>query len=133
MRIGLLSSLTLALGALLCNQAQASSDDSCYPRWTLVKKNLDSCSSLPFLNPGNDSRVNLRLLLADSGALPLAPKALDADSLDEGYGAVPFPVFRLQPAPSPEDADTAQTPEDTDLNGRLESLQVVRELSLIHI
>jgi TolA-binding protein len=127
MRIGLLSSLTLALGALLCNQAQASSDDSCYPRWTLVKKNLDSCSSLPFLNPGNDSRVNLRLLLADSGALPLAPKALDADSLDEGYGAVPFPVFRLQPAPGPEDADTAQTPEDTDLNGRLESLQVVRE------
>ena len=127
MRIGLLSSLTLALGALLCNQAQASSDDSCYPRWTLVKKNLDSCSNLPFLNPGNDSRVNLRLLLADSGALPLAPKALDADSLDEGYGAVPFPVFRLQPAPSPEDADTAQTPEDTDLNGRLESLQVVRE------
>lgn len=71
--------------------------------------------------------MNLRLLLADSGALPLAPKALDADSLDEGYGAVPFPVFRLQPAPSPEDADTAQTPEDTDLNGRLESLQVVRE------
>lgn len=38
MRIGLLSSLTLALGALLCNQAQASSDDSCYPHWTLLKK-----------------------------------------------------------------------------------------------
>ncbi|AZD05618.1 hypothetical protein C4K26_0183 [Pseudomonas chlororaphis] len=127
MRIALLSSLTLALGALLCNQAQASSDDSCYPHWTLLKKNLDSCSSLPFLNPGNDSRVNLRLLLADSGALPLAPKALDADNLDEGYGAVPFPVFRLQPAPRPEDANTSQTPEDTDLNGRLESLQVVRE------
>jgi TolA-binding protein len=127
MRIGLLSSLTLALGALLCNQAQASSDDSCYPHWTLLKKNLDSCSSLPFLNPGNDSRVNLRLLLADSGALPLTPKALDADNLDEGYGAVPFPVFRLQPAPRPEDASTSQTPQDTDLNGRLESLQVVRE------
>lgn len=101
MRIGLLSSLTLALGALLCNQAQASSDDSCYPRWTLLKNNLDSCSSLPFLNPGNDSRVNLRLLLADSGALPLTPKALGADDLAEGYGPVPFPVWHLSPRPAP--------------------------------
>ncbi|WP_025808562.1 hypothetical protein [Pseudomonas chlororaphis] len=127
MRIGLLSSLTLALGALLCNQAQASSDDSCYPHWTLVKNNLESCSSLPFLNPGNDSRVNLRLLLADSGALPLAPKALDADDLAEGYGPVPFSVSRLNPAPGPEAADAKAASADTDLNGRLEALQVVRE------
>lgn len=124
MRIGLLSSLTLALGALLCNQAQASSDDSCYPRWTLLKNNLDSCSSLPFLNPGNDSRVNLRLLLADSGALPLTPKALGADDLAEGYGPVPFPVWHLSPPPSSEPIVAT---DDTDLNGRLEALQVVRE------
>lgn len=124
MRIGLLSSLTLALGALLCNQAQASSDDSCYPHWTLLKKNLDSCSSLPFLNPGNDSRVNLRLLLADSGTLPLTPKTLGADDLAEGYGPVPFPVWHLSP---PSSSEPIIATDDTDLNGRLEALQVVRE------
>lgn len=128
MRIGLLSSLTLALGALLGTlsspPAQASSDDSCYPSWTLVKGHLDICSNLPFLNPGNDSRVNLRLLLADSGALPVAPKVPGTDELDEGYGPVPFGVWSLASAASAE-----QTPatDDTDLNGRLEALQVVRE------
>ncbi|OLF56724.1 outer membrane assembly lipoprotein YfiO [Pseudomonas chlororaphis] len=127
MRIVLLSSLTLALGALLSTQAQASSDDSCYPRWTLLKDHLESCSSLPFLNPGNDSRVNLRLLLADSGALPLTPKALNADDLAEGYGPVPFSLSRLDPAPAPEQPEASAATADNDLNGRLESLQVVRE------
>lgn len=64
MRIGFLSPLALALLASITQQAQASSDDSCYPDWRVSRDSLDSCSNLPFLNPGNDSRVNLRLLLA---------------------------------------------------------------------
>ena len=64
MRIGFLSPLALALLAGISLQAQASSDDSCYPDWRVSRDSLDPCNNLPFLSPGNDSRANLRLLLA---------------------------------------------------------------------
>ncbi|WP_404942899.1 hypothetical protein, partial [Pseudomonas protegens] len=51
MRIGLLPSLTL--GTLFAALAQASSDDICSPTWKLYANQLDSCSNLPFLSPGN--------------------------------------------------------------------------------
>ncbi|MEH7995161.1 hypothetical protein V3413_22515, partial [Pseudomonas aeruginosa] len=54
----------LLVGAGLSPLAQASSDDSCYPDWSLVGGGV--CDTLPFLAPGNDTRANLRLLLADS-------------------------------------------------------------------
>lgn len=60
-----LSPLALALLAGISLQAQASSDDSCYPDWRVSRDSLEPCSNQPFLSPGNDSRVNLRLLLAD--------------------------------------------------------------------
>ena len=101
MRIGLLTSLALAVSASFCSMAQASSDDTCYPRWSMLKYSLDGCSNLAFLNPGNDSRVNLRLLLADQGALPLAPNPLSNDDLGAGFGPVPFATTRLDAAPEP--------------------------------
>ncbi len=55
----------LLVGAGLSPLAQASSDDSCYPDWSLVGGGV--CDTLPFLAPGNDTRANLRLLLADAG------------------------------------------------------------------
>ena len=95
MRIGFLSPLTLALLASLSFQAQASGDDSCYPDWRVSRDSLEGCSNLPFLSPGNDSRVNLRLLLADKQVAPLTPNALGETDLEEGFGPVPFPVYRL--------------------------------------
>ena len=77
MRIGFLSPLALALLAGISLQAQASSDDSCYPDWRVSRDSLDPCNNLPFLSPGNDSRANLRLLLADKKAAPLAPTTRD--------------------------------------------------------
>ena len=103
MRIGFLSPLALALLAGITQQAQASSDDSCYPDWRVSRDSLDSCSNLPFLSPGNDSRVNLRLLLADKQAEPLTPNALSEDDLSQGFGLVPFPVYRLAPIPATND------------------------------
>ena len=103
MRIGFLSPLALALLAGITQQAQASSDDSCYPDWRVSRDSLDSCSNLPFLSPGNDSRVNLRLLLADKKAEPLTPNALSEDDLSQGFGLVPFPVYRLAPIPATND------------------------------
>lgn len=116
MRIGFLSPLALALLAGMTLQAQASSDDSCYPDWRVSRDSLDACSNQPFLNPGNDSRVNLRLLLADEKAAPLAPNALSEDDLAQGFGPVPFPVYRLAPLRStneepdnkPDDSRTAE-------------------------
>ena len=69
MRIGLLSPLALALLAGFSLPAQASSDDSCYPDWRVSRDSYEPCSNQPFLSPGNDSRVNLRLLLADKKAV----------------------------------------------------------------
>jgi len=93
----LLTSLALVVGSTVCVQAQASSDDSCYPNWSILNNDLDVCSNLPFLSPGNDSSVNLRLLLANAGRLELTPAALNKEDLAEGYGEVPFAFYRLAP------------------------------------
>jgi hypothetical protein len=119
MRIGFLSPLALALLAGLPLQAQASSDDSCYPDWRVSRNNLDVCSNLPFLSPGNDSRVNLRLLLADKKAAPLTPNALGEEDLSQGFGPVPFPVYRLTPPAGPEADDDLPASELDRLLGSL--------------
>ncbi|MDQ0737863.1 outer membrane assembly lipoprotein YfiO [Pseudomonas sp. W4I3] len=129
MRIGLLSPLALALLAGIPLAAQASSDDSCYPDWRVSRDSLEPCSNQPFLSPGNDSRVNLRLLLADKKTAPLAPNALGEDDLAQGFGPVPFPVYRLVPIPAGEDepdnqADDSRTAE---LDTLLQPLGIKRE------
>ncbi|MDF2795954.1 MAG: outer rane assembly lipoprotein YfiO, partial [Pseudomonas orientalis] len=129
MRIGLLSPLALALLAGIPLAAQASSDDSCYPDWRVSRDSLEPCSNQPFLSPGNDSRVNLRLLLADKKAAPLTPNALGEDDLAQGFGPVPFPVYRLVPIPAASDepnnqADDSRTAE---LDTLLQPLGIKRE------
>ena len=120
MRIGFLSPLALALLAGISQQAQASSDDSCYPDWRVARESLDSCSNQPFLSPGNDSRVNLRLLLADQKAAPLTPNALSEDDLSQGFGPVPFPVYRLAPIRS-----TNEEPDNQPDNSRTAELDTL--------
>ncbi|MFQ6350725.1 outer membrane assembly lipoprotein YfiO [Pseudomonas sp. R11F] len=111
MRIGFLPPLGLALLAGLSFQAQASGDDSCYPDWRVSRDSLEGCSNLPFLSPGNDSRVNLRLLLADKQAMPLTPNALNDTDLEQGFGPVPFPVYRLTSNDTPPaEADDSSAP-----------------------
>ena len=93
--------------------AQASSDDSCYPDWSLVGGGV--CDTLPFLAPGNDTRANLRLLLADAGHWRLAEAPPSEEEKLEGYGLVPFGLFRLLPGdgsqpPALPAASEAETP-----------------------
>jgi hypothetical protein len=131
MRIGLLSSLTLAITAFLSSQAQASFDDFCNPNWRVLNGSLDLCNNLPFLSPGNDNRVNLRLLLADKGTLRLTPKALDSQDLEEGYGPVPFGVYRLHPT---EPEHTGEVPATAaTLTALLEKLGVTQASDQIEI
>lgn len=112
MHMRLLTALTVTVSCVFSLQAQASGDDSCYPRWSLVKNDLAPCSNLAFLSPGNDSQINLRLLLADQGVLPLSPQPLQPIDLEQGYGQVPFPVYRLRPEAAASDAPPASNAAD---------------------
>ncbi len=127
MRIGFLSPLALALLAGLSFQAQASGDDSCYPDWRVSRDSLEGCSNLPFLSPGNDSRVNLRLLLADKHVAPLTPAALSDTDKEEGFGPVPFPVYRLTPVTDASAEKPDVTPTPNKLDELLASLGIARE------
>src|ERR1039457_5549964 len=55
---------------LFSSVSYASGDFSCgAPRGSILFRSYDSCNSVPFLSPGNDSRLNLELLLIDAGKL----------------------------------------------------------------
>lgn len=57
--------------------AHASGDYGCSgPVGNITHRNYDSCSSVPFLSPANDTRLNLELLLIDSGKLVNVPNKL---------------------------------------------------------
>ncbi|WP_024694401.1 hypothetical protein [Pseudomonas syringae] len=129
MRTRLLSAVAVMAGSALLNQAQASGDDSCYPSWTVLKENLDVCSNLPFLSPGNDSEVNLRLLLADKGLNTFQLPAVKNLELSEGYGAVPFSLFRFGTTDLVEPAQPGETnaaPLQSSLTPLLEKLGLTR-------
>jgi len=56
--------------AVVSAVAYASSDYSCAPpRGTIFFRSYESCNSVPFLSPANDSRLNLELMLIDAGKL----------------------------------------------------------------
>jgi hypothetical protein len=130
MRIALLSSLTLALGAAFSLPAHASYDqDACSPNWSLTGDG--HCNNVPFLNPGNDSRANLRLLLSDQGALPLNPAPLSDFDREAGYGPVPFDLNRLDPAPDVTPAATPDTPPVSVLDEPLRQLGISQEIGTI--
>jgi len=63
--------------------ARASGDFSCTPSWRLSHVEMTGCDNMAILQPGNDTRVNLALLLSDlrpakvaaSGSAPIDPLA----------------------------------------------------------
>jgi hypothetical protein len=81
--------LALVFG-LSAHFAWASFDNSCAPHWSLNQGGYDRCSSLPVLAPGNDTRVNLKLLLVDGGFATLQSKPVSKEDAEFGYGKVPF-------------------------------------------
>jgi hypothetical protein len=56
--------------AFLSTESYASGDFGCgAPRGTIFLRSYETCNSVPFLSPANDSRLNLELLLIDAGRL----------------------------------------------------------------
>lgn len=61
----ILAALVIALTFLCAAPADASGDSSCYPDWKVKQTDYNGCSSTAVLSPGNDTRVNLLMLLYD--------------------------------------------------------------------
>jgi hypothetical protein len=107
----------LPLLLVLCawhRPAQASADDACYPTWTLDHADFTGCDNMAILQPGNDTRVNLLLLMmdlrGDKLTLPTNPAATTPDPL------VDWPTFGAQFVPPPpqgnsDDQDSDNFPE----------------------
>lgn len=111
--------LFLALIAVACaGSAYASADSTCYPDWKLMQTDYNGCSSTALLSPGNDTRVNLLMLLHDRhGAV--GPASKYAYDIPERRGeAEPFDwagfAYKLGPSPvGAEDDETGDFPFGT--------------------
>jgi len=96
MRFGRLILFTLFLVITVADSARASGDIGCSPVFSLNHGKYDACSNVPFLLPGNDTMVNLKLLLVDTGRATLEAKPVDKEDAISGYGKVPFTVERFE-------------------------------------
>ncbi|MBK9009297.1 hypothetical protein [Novosphingobium sp.] len=97
-----------ALAALAVPSAlQASADMTCYPSWRLDAREL-GCSGKAALSPGNDTRINLLLLLRDRQGTSARGLTLPKPEWDEfGYGGTFFDWDYLRATfyPRPADAE----------------------------
>jgi TolA-binding protein len=98
-------SVLLLAAALWHRPASASFDMWCEPSWSLVHKSMSECDNMAILSPGNDTRVNLLLLMIDQRGKPIEvpPGDVTPDPFAEwptfGDYFAPLPVEQ----PEPED------------------------------
>ena len=108
----LIWSVALSVIVLLwANSAHASADSTCYPDWKIKQTEYSMCSSTALLSPGNDTRVNLLMLLNDRhGSVGVAGK-YSYDLPERRGDAEPFgfPVFALTLGPAPTGAEDDET------------------------
>jgi hypothetical protein len=87
--------------------ALASGDFGCEPVWNLTHAQFDDCSSTGFLSPGNDSRINLQMLMLDQRGVRGSAAGQAGDpvlfSLDDFNAAVQTMVSG-KPPKAPDDA-----------------------------
>jgi len=101
--------LAAAAFAALASPAavQASADMTCYPTWRLDVREL-GCSGKAALSPGNDTRINLLLLLRDRSGVGTGGLSLPKPGWDEfGFGGTFFDwdYLRATYYPRPADAE----------------------------
>lgn len=114
-----LLALCLAItGLAWAGTANASADSTCYPDWKLKQTDYNGCSSTALLSPGNDTRVNLLMLLHDRHGT-VGPASRYAYGIQERRGeAEPFDwagfAYKLGPSPAgAEDDETGDFPFGT--------------------
>jgi hypothetical protein len=81
----------------LSSPAQASSDSTCYPDWKVKQTVMNGCSGMALLSPGNDTRINLLMLLYDRHGDVGESNSTSYDAMDRRGEAQPFDygVFAL--------------------------------------
>jgi hypothetical protein len=83
--------LIMISAGLSNGSAWASRDIGCTSSWTVQQAEYNHCNNLPVLAPGNDTRVNFSILLADEDLGVLQETTIKERT--SGYGQVPFPIF----------------------------------------
>lgn len=79
-------SAAAALGALgTATALWACSDSSCYPGWQLASSDYD-CAGRAMISPGNDSRINLLMLMQSLGASGAPATKAHIDPEDRQFG-----------------------------------------------
>jgi TolA-binding protein len=100
----LLALMLMVVSLFWAGTARASADSTCYPDWKVKHTDRSGCSSTALISPGNDTRVNLLMLLHDRhGAV--GPAGRYSYDIPERRGAAePFgySVFALTLGPSPK-------------------------------
>lgn len=118
-RIQAVAAAALAGGMLtFALPAGASGDYGCDPRWSLESTDLD-CENGIVLAPGNDTRVNLSLLVRDRAGLASKPGTYPELDWDYGYGRTFFSWDIFSNALYPQ----TQWPENDYYGSRCISLQ----------
>ncbi|MDR3475880.1 MAG: hypothetical protein P4M09_29900, partial [Devosia sp.] len=113
----LLPLAALAAGVLQAGGAWASGDFSCSVVWKLAQTAYADCNNLPFLSPGNDTRVNLQLLLLDAGKADLEPGPKTDPPIAASASPFTWEAFAdlIGPrAPTPPDAADASNGDNGD-------------------
>ncbi len=107
----LLALVFLTMMSFWSGGANASADSTCYPDWKIKQTDYNGCSGTALLSPGNDTRINLLMLLHDRhGAVGPANKY--AYEIPERRGeAEPFDwaSFAYKLGPSPVEAEGDET------------------------
>ena len=107
----LFSTVALAGAFAFSAPAQASSDSTCYPAWKVKQTEMIGCSGMALLSPGNDTRINLLMLLADRHGDVGVSHATSYDAMDRRGDAQPFDygVFSLALGQKPPEDDDARS------------------------
>ncbi|MHA3097694.1 hypothetical protein [Acinetobacter brisouii] len=83
----------LSLTATFSISAYASFDEGCFsPSIQINSNSYDSCRNLPILDPANDNKTNMYLMLSDMGFAQIKPILNKEKIWDSEYGTVPFDV-----------------------------------------
>lgn len=94
MRNGLISLSSIATLVMLgwSSDANASADGGCYTDWVLSATGFDGCHNSPALQPGNDTRANMLLMMLD--ARNIAPSTGKLVVRKDDYDAAPYSPFQ---------------------------------------
>ena len=94
MRNGLIALASVAAIGLLgwSSDAKASADGGCYTDWVLTATTFNGCNNSPALQPGNDTRANILLMLLDNHKVSPSTGKLVISKDD--YDAAPYSPYQ---------------------------------------